>query len=99
MLRGEGTRPNRVKWTYVAEYDYILEAGEGKWIIGFLNDEGNPYECPTTTDRKLVEKLEKLVVTDMDRKLMVTVEINNELDKWDKQYPVLIDVRAARVRR
>jgi hypothetical protein len=86
--------PKRVKWTYVAEFDYVLEIGKGKWIMGFLNDEGNPYECPTTTDRKIVEKLKKLVESETTRKLELTVEVDDKLDKWSKQYPILIDVRA-----
>ena len=82
----------RIKWTYDATFDYVTEAGKGKWVIGFLNDEGNPYECPTTTDHNIVEKLQKLVGTDMTRKLKVTVDVDNKRDKWGKQYPVLIDV-------
>lgn len=89
----------RVKWTYVAEFDYALEKHKGEWVMGFLDDEGNPFECPTTTDQKLVEKLKKLTRTDTNRKLKVTVEIDNKLDKWNKQYPVLIDVHATRAKR
>ena len=32
----------RVKWSYNA----------GKWVIACVDDEDNPYECPTTTDPK-----------------------------------------------
>jgi hypothetical protein len=84
----------RVRWTYYAELDYIIDAGKGKWIIGLLNDEGNPYECPTTTDQRLVKKLEKLEKSDLAKELEVTVEGDDKLDKWGKRYPVLIDVRA-----
>jgi hypothetical protein len=84
----------RVRWIYCAKLNYLIEAGKGKWIIGFLNDEGNPYECPTTTDQRLVEKLEKLEKSDLAKELEVTVEGDDKMDKWGKRYPVLIDARA-----
>ena len=74
----------RVGWTYYAELDYIIDAGKGKWVIGFLNDEGNPYEFPTTTDQGLVKKLEKLEESGLAKKLKVTVEVDDKLDKWGK---------------
>lgn len=82
----------RVKWTYVAEFDYILERRKGEWVVGFLNDENYPYECPTTTDLHLVKKLKKIVKAE-DKKIEVTVEIDEKLDKQGKQHPVLVDVR------
>jgi len=86
----------RIKWTYEAELDYILENEKGKWVIGFLDKEGNPYECPITTDSKLVEKLDKLATS--ARRLRVTVEINKELDEAKRQYPTLIGVEVAKSR-
>ena len=80
----------RIKRTYEAELDYVLESEKGKWVIGFIDEEGNPYECPTTTDSKLVEKLEKLEFC----RLKVTVEVDNELDEKGRQYPLLIDVQS-----
>jgi len=82
----------RIKWTYKAELDYVLEKCPGEWVIGFLNDEGAPYECPHTTDENLIRKLEKLE----SKKLKVTVEINKKLDKKGKQYPKLLDVAEAK---
>jgi hypothetical protein len=79
----------RVKWTYEAELDYIMEVANGEWVIGFLNKDGNPYECPHTAEETLIRKLEKLE----GKRLKVTVEINEKLDRWDKQYPKLLDVR------
>ena len=81
----------RIKWTYKAELDYILELEKGKWVIGFLNEKGNPYECPTTIDQKLVEKL-KLEESRQANRLKVTVEINEKMDEKNRQYPILIDV-------
>jgi len=83
---------NRVKWTYEAELDYVLECEKGEWIIGFLDENGNPYECPKTDDLKLVEKLEKLEESGQTSQLKVTVEINEKIDEKNKQYPILIDV-------
>ena len=85
----------RVKWAYEAEFDYILPLSEGKWVIGFLDEEGNPYECPTTTDSKLIDRLEKLTAFDSSRRLRVTVEINEKLDRHGKQYPKLVGVSRA----
>ena len=50
----------RKKWTYEAELDYISKCASGEWVIGFLDEEGNPYECPHTTDAKLIRKLRKV---------------------------------------
>ena len=80
----------RIKWTYEAKLDYILEGEHGKWAIEFLNEEGNPYECPITTDPKLVEKLEKLEELGLAGRLRVAVEINKKLDEKNRQYPILI---------
>ena len=80
----------RIKWIYEAELDYILELSPGEWVIGFLDEEGNPYECPITTDEALVRKLEKLACS--GKKLRVTVEINEEMNGAQRQYPTLIDV-------
>jgi len=85
----------RIKWTYIAEFDYIQELERGKWVVGFLNEEGSPYECPITDDPKLVEKLLKLIENSEVRKLRVTVEINEEPDKYGRQYPILINVEAS----
>ncbi len=81
----------RISWTYEAELDYIVESAPGEWVIGFLSREGNPYECPTTKDEALVQKLEKLAKK--GKKLRVTVEINEKLDEYGRQYPTLIDVQ------
>jgi hypothetical protein len=81
-----------VKWTYEAELDYVLECEKGEWVIGFLDENGNPYECPKTDDLRLVEKLEKLEESGQTSKLKVTVEINEKTDEKNKQYPILIDV-------
>lgn len=81
----------RIKWTYKAELDYVLEYAPGEWVVGFLDDEGNPYECPHTTNKNLIRKLRKLDF----KKLKVTVEIN-KLDKRGKQYPKLLDVAEAK---
>lgn len=88
----------RVKWTYEAELDYIIESmkKKGEWIIGFLNDEGNPYECPHTSDSELVNKLKELDTQGLSSKLRVTVEINEKLDKWGKQYPTLVEVETVK---
>lgn len=82
----------RVKWTYEAELDYVLECEKREWVIGFLDENGNPYECPKTNDLKLVEKLKKLEESGQTSKLKVTVEINEKMDEKNKQYPILIDV-------
>ena len=82
----------RVKWTYEAELDYVLDCEKGEWVIGFLDENGNPYECPKTNDLKLVEKLKKLEESGQTSKLEVTVEINEKMDEKNKQYPILIDV-------
>jgi len=82
----------RVKWTYEAELDYVLECEKGEWVIGFLDENGNPYECPKTDDLRLVEKLKKLEESGQTSKLKVTVEINEKTDEKNKQYPILIDV-------
>ena len=82
----------RVKWTYVANFDYFGKADKDEWVIGFLNEEGSPYECPRTKDSKLIEKLKELVGTDPSKKLKVTVEINYKPDKWGSEYPILVDV-------
>ena len=82
---------NRVKWTYIAQLDYISKRASGEWVIGFLDEEGNPSECPTTTDENLINKLKKLEF----KKLKVTVEVDEKLDRWGKQYPKLLDVAEA----
>lgn len=82
----------RIKWTYKAELDYISKYASGEWVIGFLDVEGKPYECPTTTDENLIRKLKELEF----KKLKVTVEVNDKLDKWGKQYPKLLDVAEAK---
>ncbi|MEM2111300.1 MAG: hypothetical protein QXX08_05410, partial [Candidatus Bathyarchaeia archaeon] len=79
----------RVKWTYEAELDYVLPCGKGEWVIGFLDEDGNPYECPKTDDIRLVEKLKKLEESGQTSRLQVTVEINEKMDENDKQYPIL----------
>jgi len=84
----------RKKWTYKAELDYVLECPSGEWVIGFLDEEGNPYECPHTTDDNLIKKLEELEF----KKLKVTVEVNEKLDSKGKQYPELLDVAEAKQR-
>jgi hypothetical protein len=80
----------RIKWTYEAELDYILEFAPREWVIGFLDQEGNPYECPHTRDEALIRKLEKLGNT--GKKLRVTVEVDEKLDASGKQHPKLLDV-------
>jgi hypothetical protein len=82
----------RIRWTYEAEFDYILPRENGECVVGFLDEEGNPYECPTTTDPELVEKLGKLQELGLTGRLKVTVEVNEELDDKNRQYPTLISV-------
>jgi hypothetical protein len=77
-----------------AELDYILESEKGEWIIGFLDSEGNPYECPHTTNAELIKKLDELDRHGLANRLRVNVEINEKLDRYHKQYPTLIDVKA-----
>lgn len=86
------TMSKRVRWTYAAELDYVVGDDKGKWVVGFLNDEGNPYECPTTSGRELVEGLHRIWESGTTKRIEVTVEIDEKLDKWGKQYPVLVDV-------
>jgi hypothetical protein len=68
----------RIKWTYKAKLDYISKCASGEWVVGFLDEEGNPYECPTTNDENLINKLKKLEF----KKLKVIVEVNEKLDSW-----------------
>ena len=82
----------RKKWKYEAEFDYILPVENDEWVIGFLDEEGNPYECPHTADKNLIEKLKKLEF----KKLRVTVEVNEKLDRYGKQYPKLLNVAEAK---
>jgi len=82
----------RIEWIYKAELDYITKDASGVWVVGFLDEEGNPCECPHTTDENLIRKLKKLEF----KKLKVTVEVNDNLDKWGKQYPKLLDVAEAK---
>jgi len=78
----------RKKWSYKATLDYIKECEKGKWVIGFLDEDGNPYECPTTTNRELVEKVGKL----SEQKLKVIVEVNEAPNEYGSEFPTLIDV-------
>lgn len=88
----------RIKWTYKAELDYIMEGPSGDWIVGFLDKEGNPYECPHTSDIALVEKLKRLDDTYPTPRLKVTVEINEKLDSHGEQHPKLLDVAKSHTR-
>jgi len=81
----------RIKQTYKAELDYTSQSASGEWVIGFLDENGNPYECPHTTDENLIRKLKKLEF----KKLKVTVEINEKPDSWGREYPKLLDVTEA----
>lgn len=84
------------KWTYEAELDYILELENGTWVMGFLNEEGASYECPHTTDPKLIKRLWELEEQGLAKRLMVTVQINQKLDANNKQHPILIDVKPSK---
>jgi hypothetical protein len=88
--------PKRIQWTYEAELDYIFELKKGNWIVGFLDNEGNPFECPTATNQRLVQKLQRFETSGFTGMLKVTVELNEKLNGKDKQYPILVDVERVR---
>jgi hypothetical protein len=87
-----------MRWTYEAELDYAFGFEKGTWVLGFLNEEGAPFECPHSSDPKLIEKLRDLERLGLDKRLWVTVKINRELDEYGKQYPILIDIRPSPIR-
>jgi len=93
-------KPKRVKWTYEAEIDYIHECGskKGEWVMGFLDEEGNPYECPRSSNVALVDKVKELYLKPSAKWVRVTVETNEKMDRFHKEYPTLINIEAVKRR-
>lgn len=89
----------RIRWTYEAEFDYIgerenPETKEKGLIVGFLEEDGTPYECPTTYDEKMVERIKKLDSSPSRPKwVRVTVEINDKKDELGREFPTIIAIK------
>ena len=82
----------KVKWTYEANWDYLQRIDEENWIIGFLDDEGIPYECPLIKDKKLIEKVKEIDKRNPSCRVKATVETDEKPDELGQQHPVLIEI-------
>jgi hypothetical protein len=81
------------RWTYVAETDYLVPKDNGTWVAGFLDDDGNSYECPLIKNATVLKKAQE--VFNSSRYARVTVELHSPTE-IQRQNPILVNIAPAR---